>query len=236
MRYMGLVVGLSVALGCGSEAPVPDKPTWAEDVQPILQGNCFQCHGAPLTDYDYNKRYNQTNIKRWDVFDINEAPYATLGFGEVSEDIPLATVGVMTVKTFLAGGDAEHCQVLIGYVAHGAGLLQRPPPPATLLSARDLDLLQKWCRFDPVQGACRGAGPKGSHHPNHKPTIAWVKKPTLLEVADVDGDQVLGKLDCGGTMVSLPRSGAHPLPAGATPPCTGQLYDGYDDLVDVSLR
>ena len=30
------------AVACESEPPVPTRPTWVNDVEPILRGNCFQ--------------------------------------------------------------------------------------------------------------------------------------------------------------------------------------------------
>jgi len=44
------LVAMLLGLGCGTEAPVPDKPTWVDDVQPIMQANCFHCHG-PTASY-----------------------------------------------------------------------------------------------------------------------------------------------------------------------------------------
>ena len=48
VRLAACVLGALPALaGCGSsEAPIPEMPTFAADVQPILAAHCVRCHGA----------------------------------------------------------------------------------------------------------------------------------------------------------------------------------------------
>src|SRR5207249_11852708 len=70
---LGLAL-ISVAVGaCGPEESVPANPTWVGEVQPILRGNCFNCHGvtASITKF---------RTKRWDVCDLKA--FAALGFEE----------------------------------------------------------------------------------------------------------------------------------------------------------
>ncbi len=38
---------LAAAVGCAPSAP--DKPTWVDDVQPVMMANCVRCHGSPAS-------------------------------------------------------------------------------------------------------------------------------------------------------------------------------------------
>lgn len=40
------IVSLALAAGCSDD--VPDQPSWAADVQPILVANCARCHSVPV--------------------------------------------------------------------------------------------------------------------------------------------------------------------------------------------
>jgi hypothetical protein len=213
MRRATLVAALVLgsALGCEPPAPVPEKPTWAEDVQPILRANCFHCHGA-------SAKFDPLKTARWDVYDLNESAYADLGF-TVTED-PEGS------KTFLGASDPAHFNALAIYVQPSAGEGRMPPPPALGLSDRDIAVLEKWKETGFT---------KGSHSPNHKPTLKWLAKPRQYVVADADYDQVLGKLTCGEAEVQVTRAGVLSLPSGVTAPCTGTLYDGFDEAA-VSLK
>jgi hypothetical protein len=209
------------ALGCTGEAPVPDKPTWAEDVLPILRGNCLHCHGPTAASL---RNHQHVMIYRWDVLDLTDPHYAEIGFGEVTEP-PADPKGV---KTFLSARDSLHFLGLLGYVNQTAPEDQRmPPPPATRLAARDVAVLDRWAnasKFAP-----------GAHAPNHAPTIRWLQPGKVFAVTDEDGDQVLGKLDCAGTAVPIDRSGSHTLPSGVAPPCAATLYDGWGELTAAML-
>jgi hypothetical protein len=190
-------------VGCGAEAPAPDKPTWADDVLPILQANCFHCHG-PTANYE------KYMTKRWDVLDLSLPPYAELGFTEDRKD---------TARTFLSAN--SHFDLIPTYLLPEPTTMEdtrMPPPPAPRLSARDAQVLANF--------KATGFTP-GSHHPNHKPAIAWQDRNKTFFVTDQDGDQVLGKLDCGGTEVAILFAGRHTLPSGVTGPCSGALHDGW---------
>jgi mono/diheme cytochrome c family protein len=192
-----LLAALLTTLGCEDAAPVPDKPTWADDVQPLLRGNCFHCHGANAkVDFD---------TLRWDVYDLTDPVYADLGF--------------MPNAAFVSASTPVHVAQSIGLASDPKETTRMPPPPATRLTPREIEILQKWNDTDRA---------KGAHHPNHKPTISWVKKPTQYLVNDADGDQVLGKLTCDGMDVPVPRNGTLTLPEGITLPCEGTLYDGFE--------
>jgi hypothetical protein len=219
MPVRRLLLASFLLLGCGTEAPVPDKPTWAEDVLPILRGNCFHCHGPSAAAI--RAKNPKVGIYRWDVYDLNDPNYATLGFAEISEGTPPA-------KVFMSANTQAHFMVALAYLKPDAPEGSRmPPAPATRLSARDLSVLENWVKNNLAAGA---------HSPNHKPAISWLQKNKVLAVTDEDGDQVLSKLDCGGMEVLLDRSGSHTLPAGVSGPCAATLYDGWGDLTTTELK
>jgi hypothetical protein len=213
-------IGLS---GCGSELPAPDRPTWADDVLPILRANCFHCHGSSARAVKYG-------TTRWDVYDLvmpNIAPtetamtFSDLGFTEALDpDDPMHNAVLFTgAKNHAAIIKLETVSLPVDDPGH------MPPAPATPLSARDLQVLTNWTAHPDL----------GKRSPNQKPTIRWVQRPKTFEVLDGDEDQVLGQLDCGGTMVAINRSGISKLPSGVSPPCNAQLFDSFD-LVMTNLK
>jgi hypothetical protein len=220
MRRRALVVFTFVAAGCGSEPPVPDRPTWVDDVKPILEGNCFHCHGA-------SANFQTMETVRWDVYGLpvcrdeggmevctpEDSPYLALGFkADPQRIVPV--------------NQREHYTLITTY-ATLTDANRMPPPPATPLSARDIEVLEKW----------RDAGfPMGSHRPNARPGLRWFdKRARQYEVFDGNGDQVLGKLTCGAIEVPVLRTGVSKLPDDAELPCMGAVFDGFDQ-VDVTLR
>lgn len=220
-RRLSLLLPL-VALGCGAEAPVPDKPTWVDDVQPILKANCFHCHGALAPQ-------ERSGTTRWDVpllptctTDMAtgmeactpaDSPYLELGFKASQGFKGVGSAGQLGLVLVLAGPEAPPP-------------MRMPPPPALPLSARDLKVLDAWQKNNFALG---------THRPNHKPEIAWLdRKAGLFAVNDDNGDQVLGQLDCDGAIVPVNRTGAHKLPSGVSAPCKARLYDGFSDG-DVTL-
>jgi hypothetical protein len=225
-----LLIASILAAGCETPGPAPSQPTWAEDVLPILQGNCFSCHGPTA---NYNKYRN----KRWDAYDRTAEPYVRLGFGNVEEPLldadgkPMLDKDgnpVTLVTTFGAKDDAA---LISAYIDSDDPIVRMPPPPATKLSARDILTIKNW-----IGSSNPKAFALGSHQPNHKATIAWLdKRARRVVVADEDGDPVVGKLDCSGTEVSFDHSGAFTLASAATLPCTGSLYDGFDETT-VNLK
>jgi hypothetical protein len=207
-----VILGLAAVLGCGTEPPAPEKPTWVDDVMPILQANCFHCHGA-------NASYEKWQTNRWDVYDLTDPNYALVGAGEVKD--------AMGFRIFVSARDKGHFGTIPIFVSEDATDDARmPPPPATRLSTRDIAVLENWSKTGFTLG---------SHNPNHKPVLARLGTGKDFAVTDEDGDQVMGKLDCGGTEVLLNRSGNQTLPEGASAPCSGMLYDGFD-LVSVELK
>jgi hypothetical protein len=215
-----LVVAL-VLCACAVERPAPQEPTWVDDVQPILEANCFHCHGASFDSKE--RRY------RWDIYDLSDARYKDVGFMVLEETTP-DSVSTVPLRTFLGASDAGHYPFILDYVSPEATEDTRmPPPPASRLSARDVAVLRNWStqprKFQP-----------GNHQPNHPPAISWLDPGQSVLVSDADGDQVLGRLECGGQEVLLPRSGGHQLPPGAVAPCTGALFDGWDAVTPVELK
>ena len=201
-----VLIGACVILGlvaCQGEAPPPDLPTWVDDVEPLLRGNCYQCHGvsADLANY---------RTVRWDVYDLRDPHYVAMGFYD-PESPP---------DNFLGARQGDHFRLVLDYVQSADPARRMPPRPASPLDARALAVLKSWSDTGFAQGA---------HAPNHPPTIRWREPPLVFEVEDADRDQVLGRLDCGGTLVPVLHSGASALSPGARPPCAGTLFDGFDE-------
>lgn len=119
-----------LVVGCGTEAPAPDKPTWVDDVEPIMKANCFHCHGA-------NANFTKWGTKRWDVLDATQV-YPDLGFAPSD--------------SFTGAGDMTHF-ILVGAYIKDTGAGRMPPPPASALSARDQEVLVNWSKtgFTPGQ-------------------------------------------------------------------------------------
>jgi len=220
------LLSATAALGCGAEQPVPDAPTWAQDVQPILRANCFHCHGPTAS-------FRLYRTLRWDVYDLGEEPYQRMGFEKVFEDV-VGAAQPTKMATFFGANDSSHSGVITAYVNPEAGPTRMPPPPATPLTERDRAVLQRWSDLL-KQGAVPGAVLKGSHQPNRPPSMRWLQQPSLAIVRDDDGDQVLGRLDCTGGEVRIEHSGAVPFAENTKPPCRGTLYDGYEEAT-VSLE
>jgi hypothetical protein len=215
-------VGLAAAaLGCGGEPALPEVPTWAQHVQPILRANCFHCHGATAS-------YKAYGTLRWDVYDLSEAPYQRMGFAKVFEEVTVDGK-VDQVATFFGATEEGHPR-LVNTLCDSTAPddLRMPPLPATPLSAHERQVLDRWANLL-VTRSVPVAMLKGSHEPNHQPTLTWLQSPTELAVRDEDGDQVLGKLDCQGVELRILHTGGWTLPAGARPPCRGTLYDGYEE-------
>lgn len=199
-RMALVLVGAAGLAACEGEAPVPASPTWVDDVEPILRGSCFHCHGA-------GARPDMAN--RWDVYDP-AAPSITETGVKVPPEITAAGTTVRALQFWALTMDHK---------SEG----RMPPPPADPLPARDVEVLKRWAAAQPMPG-------RGTRRFNGKPAAAWLNIGKTFEVYDPDGEQVLGKITCGATSADLLRSGAHALPMGATPPCTLALSDGQDKV------
>jgi hypothetical protein len=195
----------AVLLGaCSGEAPVPEHPTWVDDVQPILRGNCLNCHGTTAS--------KRARVMRWDVCDLRSfasvGPFDADALHEDPDD-PMAE---------FIGAKERIASILVYVEPKDNSRALMPPLPSPLLTARQTQVLQAW-KSNPICGQ-RAA--------NHKPTASWLQKPMRFTVDDADHDQVLGTITCGAVEAQVLSTGAHDVPAGAAPPCRLALSDGQD--------
>lgn len=201
-----LLITLLGLHACGGEAPVPAAPTWVDDVQPILRGNCLNCHGvtASITLF---------RTKRWDVCDLD----AFAAVGPFKDD---PTAEFVSARSRLPV--VFHSYLL---PPPGQSRPNMPPLPDPVLTARQTEVVAAWIA-NPV---C------GQRANNARPTASWLEKPRRFVVEDGDHDQVLGSITCrDGAAATILFAGAHDLDAGALPPCRLQLSDGQD-VVTVDL-
>jgi hypothetical protein len=212
MKTIGLIgrglVSATMAMSCGGPDPVPDKPTWV-DVQPVMRGNCFGCHGA--------ERASLLAGRLDFYYDPADARLRDIAVGDV--DNYMKGIG------FLIAGGAKGDPTIAAFIGPGASD-PMPPPPASM-SDHDLQIIRKWA--DPVAGK-----PQGTRTPNHRPAAAWGTTLVNILVTDEDREQVLGKLTCNGVETPLTHTGLTVLPAGLRAPCTAALFDGWE-VVKVNL-
>jgi hypothetical protein len=101
--------------------PVPRVPTWVDDVEPILRGNCFGCHGDRPVHQD---------AARWDFYDRGD---------------PRLTAIADFSAYLINGKDPAHFVAIRGFVDPSQDEGHRmPPPPASRLGERDLSVLDAW--------------------------------------------------------------------------------------------
>jgi hypothetical protein len=202
----------SLLAGCGDD-PVPDHPTWANDVLPILRGNCFNCHGATAR--------KTARTMRWDVCDLTAfsdvGPFQT---DPIHADPTDPEVEFMGARLRMPPTFSTYLQ------PHPPNQPLMPPLPAAPLSDRQRAIVAAWNK-DPVCGKRTG---------NHAPTATWLGSDRQhIAIADRDDDQVLGTMVCGTSETVVGQAGILELPAGARPPCSLRLSDGQD-AVKVDLR
>lgn len=203
-----ILVCLLAAASCGEAEPVPEVPTWAEHVEPLLRGNCFHCHGATAN--------TTASGWRFDVFDADQ--YRMFGI----EPATLATKN-QSAKTIAS--------LIPSFIAPAAGASRMPPPPALPLSDRERELLEKWSD-NPVQGRLPGNRPPGASWITKLRDVSGRAVATVL-IVDPDHQTTLGRMICGDIRnplnhQTIMRNGAIELrfPAGTTPPCEVTLFDG----------
>jgi hypothetical protein len=143
MRNGSLVFAVLLlgSVGCDSAAPVPSKPTWVDDVEPILRGACFHCHGAEKRD---------VVALRWDFFDAMDSRLAGLGdFSMVLQPgahIGLWVTAMKPVGTFM------------------------PPPPASPLPDHEVQIIRNWAANVPLVRGMRNPNQKPTAEWLKKPT------------------------------------------------------------------
>jgi hypothetical protein len=201
MKTIGLIgSGLliaTLAASCGGPEPVPANPTWV-DVEPVMRGNCFGCHGADRTN---------TAAFRFDFYyDPKDPRLNDIAIGDAQE----------YMKGLFSVGGVKMDPLIPAYLGPKAAD-PMPPAPASM-SAHDTEIILKW-----VTGR-----PQGTRTPNHRPSAAWATKLVSIVVSDEDREQVLGKLTCNGVDAPLTHSGLTVLPAGLRAPCTAALFDGWE--------
>jgi hypothetical protein len=179
-----------LTVGCGPAEP-PVKPTWVDDVEPILRGNCFHCHGAGEATAGREGGGPPAGALRWDVFE--RADYHGLGEG----------------ISGLSDGKALAARLGSGPWNLKEGPMRMPPPPALPLSDYERQVLENWIKL-------KDAAERGKRVGNNRPRARLVSKRAdgddlviTFEVIDADGEQVLGKLVAGDLEIPIPRSGRH---------------------------
>ncbi len=199
LRATALSLPLAFAGACGGD--VPEEPTWAEDVRPILMANCASCHSFPPVQ----GAESVPELFRLDVFGGTTLDEGTefrgedvggeivLGAGDVSDRIVARAVEQGTMPPALPGNDLTDF---------------RP------LSSRQKEILQRW--HD--QGAERGPPAPGNRPPEMellRPLSESQDGDTIVieyEIRDPDFDYVTGELGArspGGSEVDVITYGLH---------------------------
>jgi hypothetical protein len=180
------LVLLLVFSACGEEA-VPSDPTWVDDVEPIMRGNCFACHGSSS---------RTLGRERFDVYSLDA----------------YATVGPFTGLTIAGATGFAKMLATIPYLTTPDENIRMPPPPMARLSERDVEVIQRWAAGDPP---VRGVREK-NHAPRASllapPTWENNQLSVSFVIRDADREQVLGKLFVGDNPpVDVLRSGSQTL-------------------------
>ena len=186
--------------GCGGEPAVPEHPTWA-DVQPIIKGECTQCHGATasVTGFGY----------RLDFYDMTMD-----SCGEAAAALP---------GGILAGTAAPSIMTDVTPSLDN-GRARMPPSPGPGLHGWERETLLRWAA-QPV----KGPPPASNHAPTIDvtglPTVVNNSLSFSALVGDVDGDEVVGVLKVAGAVFAMPSSGSFEvqIPATAWPAGTQRL-------------
>ncbi len=216
-----LAAGLLSVAGCGTH-PVPEQPSWA-DVQPILRGECSQCHGSTALQTGLNYRL--------DFFDMTSDVC-----GDAARAIPPA--GMPTFGPVLAAAAADLIYQDIEPTAKG-GPPKMPPQPGAALYDWEREMLENWTA-EPM--LVQGSAPTG----NHVPSIQVTQLPStgksdvsfIAVLSDPDGDDVVGVIEVapGQPVFAMNRTGsfAVDLDASAWPSGTTNLRavlcDGWTNV------
>lgn len=206
--------GAALVLASASCSPLPEvpaHPTWA-DVEPIMAGECSDCHGsrAGIEGFGY----------RLDFFDMTP---------DVCGDAAQALGPV----TGLAGSAGVAALIDRDITPPGGGLrAQMPPAPGTVLTDWQRETIDRWTS-NPVKG------PPPAH--NHPPTIEVRRLPATVDAQlafsaildDADGEPVLGVIEIENVVYQMNRAGSFAVsidssgfPVGTTR-MTAVLCDGW---------
>jgi hypothetical protein len=186
--------------GCGGPPTVPEQPTWA-DVQPIIKGECTQCHGATAATTGFGYRL--------DFYDMTMD-----ACGDAARALPggiLAGAAAPSIVTDVTPSPDN-------------GVARMPPAPAPVLHDWERETLLRWAA-KPV----KGPPPAGNHAPTIKVTgLPTMVNDTLsfsAFVDDADGDEAVGVLKIAGVVFAMPSSGsfAVQIPASDWPAGTQRL-------------
>lgn len=195
-RLLSLFAIVTTA-ACAGEAPIAadEELNWYIDVQPILRGNCFHCHGA-IPQGNEGEQHLARKTFRWDICDLDAEAFADI------KDLVLAGGPILSANTRARGFKDGYLEAPMG------GRETMPPPPAETLSARDKAVVLRWAALG-EKASC------GSRVGNLSPRAALAFRPVrsnntmtvTLDVTDGDFDQVLGKLTCGTAEGAIRSSG-----------------------------
>lgn len=131
LRTEILVLLLLTGAGCG--APVPDRPTWFSDVQPLIAANCARCHGAePYCDW------------------LLEVPDRTRADVAQCE----ARLSHFRLDRLVKNDDAtfDAWDYRDSIVEHTVELKPPAMPPDHALSVRQREILRRWVQQDAPKG------------------------------------------------------------------------------------
>jgi hypothetical protein len=202
-----MVVGLGLGLASCAPPVVPQRPSWDQDVFPILQGSCNHCHGET----------------------VGRLPAQPAGRLDFCDPTPFADAGITTPG--FVGARLEGAQFPT-YLRPMMGRTRAsmPPPPAAELSDYERDVLLKWSA-DASMDKCNKQGR------NREPDMRVIDKvwdgndlKLTVEVWDPDQDQVLGKVTVGAASAVIVASGRREVVvvgANENDPITVLLHDGY---------
>jgi hypothetical protein len=162
----------SVAAACSPPAAV-ENPTWADDVYPIIQGQCLHCHGGTADETGSS--------------DPAKAP----GHGTRLDFVN------NSVCDDLAGTPAYSFTGIMSYIEPDNGVVPMPPAPARPLEDWQIETIRNWKSAKFPLGK-----PTNNHSPTLTvETKVSGSKLTLSYVAsDSDGDPVLGEIKVGDNL------------------------------------
>ena len=204
-----MVVGLGLGLASCAPPAVPQRPSWDEDVFPILQGSCNHCHGETVGNC------RPSRLARLDICD--PTPFADAGI--TGPRIRRGQAGGRAVPRAISSRWRERTRA------------NMPPPPAAELSDYERDVLLKWGASNRHATSATSRAATASPTCGSSTTV-WDGNDLKLtvEVWDPDQDQVLGKVTVGAASAVIVASGRREVVvtgANENDRITVLLHDGY---------